>query len=170
MLSILAATNSSINDLLFDFVNATHTTLRSAGKIPVVWEEVVLGRDSPLKNDTIILNWISSKNVRAVIDRGYRVIHAASDYFYLDCGMGGWLGKNPQGNSWCDPFKTWSKVRLELFYFRIRLQSSVPSLLQIYSFDPFEGFDASQHSQVLGGETLAWSEQIDPTNLDSLVW
>ncbi|GAA5909082.1 beta-N-acetylhexosaminidase [Sporobolomyces salmoneus] len=147
--ALLSANNATLNDLLFKFVNGTHGTLRSVGKTPVVWEELVLGRNLPLKNDTIVLNWISSEHVKEVVERGYRIIHAASNYFYLDCGLGGWLGKNSAGNSWCDPYKTWSKI---------------------YSFDPFQGLGASQYDQVLGGEALAWSEQIDPTNLDSLVW
>ena len=33
--------------------------------------------------DTRVLVWISSDNVKAVAEKGYKVIHAASDYFYL---------------------------------------------------------------------------------------
>ena len=55
--------------------------------------------------------WISSADVAAVVEKGYRIVHAASDFFYLDCGGGGWVGENVAGNSWCDPFKTWQKVR-----------------------------------------------------------
>jgi hexosaminidase len=54
--------------------------------------------------------WISADNVAAVAQKGFKVIHAASDFFYLDCGGGGWVGQNVLGNSWCDPFKTWQKV------------------------------------------------------------
>jgi len=54
--------------------------------------------------------WISADNAAAVAQKGYKIIHAASDYFYLDCGGGGWVGQNVLGNSWCDPFKTWQKV------------------------------------------------------------
>ena len=41
--------------------------------------------------------WISSDDVAAVAQKGFRLVHAASDYFYLDCGAGGWVGNNPQG-------------------------------------------------------------------------
>lgn len=54
--------------------------------------------------------WISSDHVQAVAEKGFKLIHAASDFFYLDCGGGGWVGQNVLGNSWCDPFKTWQKV------------------------------------------------------------
>ena len=55
--------------------------------------------------------WISSEDAKAVAAAGFRFVHAPSDYFYLDCGAGGWVGHNSNGNSWCDPFKTWQKVR-----------------------------------------------------------
>lgn len=76
-------------------------------------------------------------------------MHAASDYFYLDCGGGGWVGANPNGNSWCDPFKTWQKA---------------------YSFDPQAGVAPADAHLVLGGQQLLWTEQSSPTNLDSIVW
>ena len=60
--------------------------------------------------------WISSDNVKAVAEKGFKLVHAASDYFYLvsrspdfvinyllyylglqDCGGGGWVGSNPDG-------------------------------------------------------------------------
>ncbi|GAA5900768.1 hypothetical protein JCM5296_004890 [Sporobolomyces johnsonii] len=145
----MAAHNATLDDLLSEFVRGTHETLRKVGKTPVVWEEMVLKHDLGLGEDTIVTVWMSSANVRAVAEQGYRIIHAASDYFYLDCGAGGWLGNNVDGNSWCDPFKTWQKI---------------------YSFDPFANLTESQHSLVMGGEALAWSEQISPTNLDSMVW
>ena len=93
--------------------------------------------------------WISSYDVAAVAQKGFRLVHAASDYFYLDCGAGGWVGNNPQGfvlnniffntlthfnwnysNSWCEPFKTWQKA---------------------YSFEPTAGLTADQAKLVLGG-------------------
>jgi len=58
--AILASANSTINGLLQDFVNGTHDTLIGLGKTPVVWEELVLGRNLELANETIVLNWISS--------------------------------------------------------------------------------------------------------------
>ncbi|GAA5866419.1 hypothetical protein JCM1840_001311 [Sporobolomyces johnsonii] len=145
----MAAHNATLDDLLSEFVRGTHETLRKVGKTPVVWEEMVLKHNLGLGEDTIVTVWMSSANVRAVAEQGFRIIHAASDYFYLDCGAGGWLGNNVDGNSWCDPFKTWQKI---------------------YSFDPFANLTESHRSLVMGGEALAWSEQISPTNLDSMVW
>ncbi|KAF8606798.1 glycoside hydrolase family 20 protein [Ceratobasidium sp. AG-I] len=131
------------------FTNVTHKAVRSAGRTPVVWEEMVLDHNVTLPKDTIALVWISSANVAAVVNKGYRVIHAPSDYFYLDCGGGGWVGSFPSGNSWCDPFKTWQKA---------------------YSFDPLNGTTGDQASLVLGGQSLLWTEQSDPSNLDPVLW
>jgi hexosaminidase len=120
----MVAQNKTLDGLLFDFVVGIHKTLRDAGKTPVVWEEVravffplfpsvdtdltlqmVLEHALQLGNDTIVTVWISSANVKAVADKGYRIVHGASDYFYLDCGGGGWVGDglgSGAENSWCE--------------------------------------------------------------------
>lgn len=109
--------------MLSDFVTQVHERVRQEGKTPVVWEEVsptrprtrtassflrtlqmALHHNIQLRNDTIVTVWISSANVRAVAEKGYRIIHAvralshdgmssqladestqASDFLYLDC-------------------------------------------------------------------------------------
>jgi hexosaminidase len=103
-----------------------------------------------LDPSTLILVWINSSNSLAVAKAGYKLIQAPSDYFYLDCGAGGWLGNAADGNSWCDPFKTWQKA---------------------YSYDPLANLTSSaQKALVIGGESLLWTEQSGPENLDSIVW
>ncbi|KAH9953189.1 N-acetylhexosaminidase [Russula dissimulans] len=139
----------TLDQALDSFTRATHGALRELGKTPVVWEEMVLNHNLTLPNDTIAMVWISSANAAAVAAKGYRFIHAASNYFYLDCGAGGWLGDFPIGNSWCDPFKTWQNA---------------------YTFDPLENLTAAQAQFVLGGQQLLWTEQSGPQNLDSIVW
>ncbi|KAG5732634.1 hypothetical protein E4T56_gene16912, partial [Termitomyces sp. T112] len=145
----LAAQGKTLDQALDTFVQATHAGLRSVGKRAVVWEELVLDHPVTLANDTIALVWISSTNAAAVAQKGYKLIHAASDYFYLDCGGGGWVGENVLGNSWCDPFKTWQKS---------------------YSFNPFANLTEEQSNFVLGGQHLLWAEQSGPSNLDPIVW
>ncbi|KAH7911725.1 N-acetylhexosaminidase [Hygrophoropsis aurantiaca] len=145
----LKASGQDIEQALSSFTQSTHGALKSMGKTPVVWEEMVLQHDVALSNNTVVMVWISSQNVGAVAQKGFRIIHAASDYFYLDCGMGGWVGDNPNGNSWCNPFKTWQKS---------------------YIFDPTAGVSDAQKSLVLGGQHLLWSEQSSPHNLDTAVW
>ncbi|EPT01464.1 hypothetical protein FOMPIDRAFT_129075 [Fomitopsis schrenkii] len=145
----LNATGRTLNEALADFVRGTHGALVDAGKTPVVWEEMVLDFNLSMSKDTLVLVWISSDDVAAVVDQGFRVIHAASNYFYLDCGAGEWIGDDPTGNSWCDPFKTWQYA---------------------YSFDPLANLTSDQYSQIMGGEQLIWTEQTGPSNLDPIVW
>ncbi|KDQ08352.1 glycoside hydrolase family 20 protein [Botryobasidium botryosum FD-172 SS1] len=145
----LRKNGQNIEQALSTFVLEVHSTLKDKGKTPVVWEEMVIDHPVGVSNDTIVMVWISSANVRAVVDKGYRVVHAPSDYFYLDCGAGEWLGNDIAGNSWCDPFKTWQKA---------------------YSFDPLANLTAAQAPLVLGGQHLLWTEQSDSSNLDSIVW
>ncbi|BGP36456.1 Glucosamine-6-phosphate isomerase (Glucosamine-6-phosphate deaminase) (GNPDA) (GlcN6P deaminase) [Rhodotorula kratochvilovae] len=98
----MAAQNATLDELLSVFVHSIHDSLRKKGKTPVVWEEMVLKHDLRLGKDTVVTVWINSSNVRAVAEQGYRIIHAASDHFYLDCGAGTWLGKAPNAASWCE--------------------------------------------------------------------
>ncbi|KAH9850194.1 N-acetylhexosaminidase [Lenzites betulinus] len=145
----LNASGSTLEQALNVFTQKTHAALEAKGKTPVVWEEMVLVHNVTLSKDTPVLVWISSANVKAVAETGHKLIHAASDYFYLDCGGGGWVGDFPTGNSWCDPFKTWQHS---------------------FSFDPVANLTADEAKLVLGGQHLLWTEQSGPQNLDPIVW
>lgn len=145
----LTSKNMTLTEALFRFVNQTQQALRAEGKTPVIWEELVLDDNLTLGSDTIVAVWRSSINARSVLNKGYRIVHAASDFTYLDCGIGEWLGNETDGKSWCDPFKTWQKI---------------------YSFNPYTNVSHSQYNQILGGQALLWSEQADPQNLDTLLW
>ncbi|KAJ7258751.1 N-acetylhexosaminidase [Mycena haematopus] len=145
----LASSNQTFEQALDTFTQASHASLRSVGKSAIVWEEMVLANPVTLANDTIVMVWISSDDVKAVAETGFRVVHAASNYFYLDCGHGGWVGNFPSGNSWCDPFKTWQYA---------------------YTFDPVANLTAAESALVLGGQSLLWTEQSSAENLDSTTW
>lgn len=79
----LQAKNQTLEQALKYFTDSTHAALRKRGKTPVVWEEMVLDHNLALPKDTVVMVWISSQSVGKVVDASYRVIHAASDYFYL---------------------------------------------------------------------------------------
>ncbi|CAG7853081.1 Probable beta-hexosaminidase fdl; AltName: Full=Protein fused lobes; Flags: Precursor [Serendipita indica DSM 11827] len=146
----LTESGKTFEQALATFTNRTHEVLVKAGKKPVVWQEMVLDHgDLGLHKDTVVLVWISSADAKAVVEKGFKIVHAPSDYFYLDCGHGAWVGAFPDGNSWCDPFKTWQKA---------------------YSFDPLANLTTTQSTLVLGGQQLLWAEQSDPFTLDSTLW
>ncbi|WVQ93292.1 hypothetical protein IAU59_000360 [Kwoniella sp. CBS 9459] len=144
----------TLDQALDIFTETTHSALRENNKTPVVWQEMVLdhGQMTSIKNDTVVQVWVDSSDTRRVLDNGFRVVHAASDYFYLDCGHGSWIGDPRDGGdhrSWCDPYKTWSNI---------------------YSFDPYEGVKPEERHLILGGQVSLWTEQTDETNLESTVW
>ncbi|EKM55102.1 glycoside hydrolase family 20 protein [Phanerochaete carnosa HHB-10118-sp] len=145
----LAQSGLSFDEALNEFLLATHAVIRAQGKTPIVKEDMILNHNTTLPNTTIAVVWISSQDAKNVTERGYRVIHQPSDYFYLDCGGGGWVGDDILGNSWCDPFKTWQRI---------------------YSFDPLANLTAEEASLVIGGQIPIWSEQSGPENLDPIVW
>ncbi|PVF96209.1 putative exochitinase [Serendipita vermifera] len=146
----LNSTGRTMQQALATFTSDTHKTLLDNGKTPVVWQEMVLDHgELGLSDHTVVLVWISSADAKAVVEAGYKIVHAPSDYFYLDCGHGAWVGNFLNGNSWCDPFKTWQKA---------------------YSFDPKANLTDSEATLVLGGQQLLWAEQSDPSNLDSIIW
>lgn len=145
----LNASGKTFAQALDDFTQAEHKALRGVGKTAVVWEELVLTFPVTLANDTIVMVWISSSDAASVVEEGFRIVHSPSDYFYLDCGAGAWVGNFTTGNSWCNPFKTWQKA---------------------YSFDPYANITESQRHLVLGGQQLLWTEQSSPNNIDPIVW
>ncbi|KAL0064301.1 Glucosamine-6-phosphate isomerase (Glucosamine-6-phosphate deaminase) (GNPDA) (GlcN6P deaminase) [Marasmius tenuissimus] len=145
----LKTSGKTLEQALDGFVRATHDALHKRGKTAAVWQEMALEHQIGLRNDTVVFVWISSDDAKAVAKKGFRFVHAASDYFYLDCGAGEWIGDNGGANSWCDPFKTWQKS---------------------YSFDPTANLTQAEAKLVLGGQHLLWTEQSGPQNLDSIVW
>ncbi|KAF9438537.1 hypothetical protein BGZ76_007068 [Entomortierella beljakovae] len=138
--------------ILNRFISRQHKMLRNEDKKPIVWEEPLLNHNLATlrqNKDTVIQVWTSSENIKKTIQKGYKVIAGSADYWYLDCGFGDWLGNWTMGNSWCDPYKSWQKI---------------------YSFNPISGLDQKEAKNVLGGEALLWSEQVDDTNLDVKLW
>ena len=51
----LNSTGKTVFDALSDFTATTHGALRSLGKTPVVWEEMVLDHNVTLANDTVVM-------------------------------------------------------------------------------------------------------------------
>ncbi|KAG0299827.1 hypothetical protein BGZ98_009725 [Dissophora globulifera] len=148
----IARTDAGFDRILNEFVSKQHDMLRQQGRTPIVWEEPLLNHElKTLKQnkDTVIQVWTSAQNIKNTVKKGYKVIAGSADYWYLDCGFGDWLGNWTQGRSWCDPYKSWQKV---------------------YSFNPIMGLTEKEAKNVLGGEALLWSEQVDDTNLDVKLW
>ncbi|KAI0816052.1 N-acetylhexosaminidase [Trametes gibbosa] len=148
-MSDLVTRNITIEDALNEFVQTVQDVIIQHGKTPFIKSDMVLTHNAPVVNNTVVVVWQTSEDAASVAERGLHLIHQPSNYFYLDCGAGEWLGNDVLGNSWCDPFKTWQRA---------------------YSFDPYANLTTEQYSLVLGGQMPLWSEQSSPENLDPIIW
>lgn len=92
------------------------------------------------RNDSAIQNLLS---------RGYRVIFSNYDAWYLDCGMGAWVGN---GHNWCSPYKGWQVV----------YDNSPHDIAMESTGNPHTDL-------ILGGEAAIWTEQADDATIDSKV-
>ncbi|KAF5946565.1 hypothetical protein HYC85_016793 [Camellia sinensis] len=136
--------------------------------IPVVyWEDILLDANIKVNpstlppENTILQTWNGGpSNTKKIVSSGYRAIVSSSDFYYLDCGHGGFVGNDSSydqkpgtdpgnGGSWCAPFKTWQTI---------------------YNYDITYGLSEEEAKLVLGGEVALWSEQADPTVLDQRIW
>ncbi|CAN7097017.1 beta-hexosaminidase 2 [Brassica rapa] len=162
------SSGGTLSQLLEKYINSTLPYIVSQNRTAVYWEDVLLDAQIKVessvlpKEHTILQTWNNGPvNTKRIVAAGYRVIVSSSEYYYLDCGHGGFLGNDSQydqqgggggsdGGSWCAPFKTWQTI---------------------YNYDITDGLvDEEERKLVLGGEVALWSEQADPTVLDSRLW
>ncbi|XAR63371.1 Beta-N-acetylhexosaminidase, partial [Bertholletia excelsa] len=161
------AKNGTLSELLELFVNSTFPYIVSLNRTVVYWEDVLFDANIKVNpstlppENTILQTWNKGlNNTKRVVSSGYRVIVSSSDFYYLDCGHGDFVGNNSlydqkpgtdQGNggSWCGPFKTWQTI---------------------YNYDITYGLNEDEAKLVLGGEVALWSEQADPMVLDARIW
>lgn len=139
----------------------------------VMWEDVVLSKTASVHNlsssSIVIQSWMSGKaNIETLISKGYDVIVSSADFFYLDCGAGGFITNDPRyaeqddpspgtpsfnyhgpGGSWCAPYKTWQRI---------------------YSYDFPELPACDKHGRILGATVNLWSEQSDHMVVDAKLW
>jgi len=85
-----------------------------------------------------------------IIKKGYEVVLSNSDYVYLDCGSEGF---NNPGGYWCDPLHEWYKI-------------------YEYINDVTRMWDLSdeERKQIVGSETLIWTEMTDDSVISQKIW
>lgn len=138
----------------------------------MMWEDILTAADHAheLPKDVILQSWNNGlTNIQNLTARGYDVVVSSADFFYLDCGNGGWVTNDPRynvqanpnatgpptfnylgmGGSWCAPYKTWQRI---------------------YDYDFTLNLTETQKSHVIGAEAPLWSEQVDDTVISSKLW
>ncbi|KXX82839.1 Beta-hexosaminidase 2 [Madurella mycetomatis] len=146
-----------LQPLLQQFIDTQHARVRAAGLTPMTWEEIPLEWNITMGQDTVVQAWLGGSSVKELTGRGFKVIDSNYNFWYLDCGRGQWLNWDNGAafelgypfNDWCNPTKSWRLV---------------------YSHNPIANLTAEEAELVLGGEVTMWSETIDPSNLDTLLW
>ncbi|KAK7334874.1 hypothetical protein VNO80_26640 [Phaseolus coccineus] len=157
----------TLSQVLEKFINSTLPFILSLNRTVVYWEDVLLDATVHVsstilpKEHVILQTWNNGhNNTKRIVSMGYRTIVSSSDFYYLDCGHGDFVGNNSiydqqngddkdNGGSWCGPFKTWQTV---------------------YNYDIAYGLNEEEAKLVLGGEVALWSEQSDSTVLDARIW
>ncbi|KAJ2646036.1 Glucosamine-6-phosphate isomerase (Glucosamine-6-phosphate deaminase) (GNPDA) (GlcN6P deaminase) [Coemansia sp. RSA 1250] len=140
--------NATVETLLADFYTKVHGAVKTQKKIGMSWEETLFHSEYVPPKDTLIQTWIDEQSIPKTVQKGYRSIASPASAYYLDCGHGAWL-PNFDGNSWCDPYKTWQ---------------------HIYKFNPWANVTETERKLVVGAEVALWSEQSDETSLDNYLW
>ena len=148
---------------------------KQANKTLIMWEDVKLSAavaaTGEVPKDIILQAWNNGlSHISNLTDAGYKVIVSSSDFIYLDCGYGGWVGNDPRynvminpnatdgspnfnwgagGGSWCAPYKTWQRV---------------------YDYDFTFNLTDAQKSLVQGAIAPLWSEQVDDVVISQKMW
>ncbi|KAK8146007.1 N-acetyl-glucosamine-6-phosphate deacetylase [Beauveria asiatica] len=148
---------SILQPLLQRFLDHAHKKIRDFGLVPMVWEEMINQWNATLGKDVVVQSWLGPDGIKKLAEAGHKVVFSSSDTYYLDCGRGQFIDyENGPAfqraypfTDWCAPTKNW------------RL---------IYAQDPRAGISGDAAANVLGGEVAVWTETIDATSLDTIVW
>ncbi|KAF2466636.1 uncharacterized protein BDR25DRAFT_306094 [Lindgomyces ingoldianus] len=176
LISTFFASGKTMGDLVQYWVDKAIPNFRAqANRTLVMWEDVVISPDAAasgtVPKDIVLQAWNNGlENIFNLTRDGYRVIVSSSDFMYLDCGFGGWVGNDPRynvmvnpnktdgtpnfnyaggGGSWCAPYKTWQRI---------------------YDYDFTSGLSSTQKSLIQGAIAPLWSEQVDDTVISSKMW
>lgn len=170
------AAGHSMGDLYQYWVDRAVPNFRAqANKTFIMWEDVKLSTavaaTGEVPKDIVLQAWNNGlDHISNLTSQGYRVIVSSSDFIYLDCGFGGWVGNDPRynvmtnpnatdgspnfnwgagGGSWCAPYKTWQRI---------------------YDYDFTFNLTDTQKSLVQGAIAPLWSEQVDDAVVSQKMW
>jgi hexosaminidase len=169
-----ANASRTYDDLLQYWVDhAVPIFQKPANRKLIMWEDIYLSTPhaNSVPKDIILQTWNGGlTNIQALTSAGYDVIVSSSDWFYLDCGFGGWVSNDPRydvmsnpdaasglanfnyggnGGSWCAPYKTWQRI---------------------YDYDFTTNLTSTEAAHIIGATAPLWSEQVDDTVISGKMW
>ncbi|KAG2237196.1 hypothetical protein INT48_006600 [Thamnidium elegans] len=173
--------NATGVDLLELFLKKELESIHKSKKTAILWEDPVTNDHLPISKDVIMQVWINP--VQLAVKKGYKVIASNYNFWYLDCGHGGWNGNDTSYDEQIAPkvpkavAEALEKSGEEDNY---RPQnwggsggdwcSPFKSWQRVYSYDMAFNLTESEAENILGGEVALWSEQTDTTTLDARLW
>ncbi|OQE20616.1 hypothetical protein PENFLA_c016G06454 [Penicillium flavigenum] len=108
------------------------------------------------KASLVPITWDGNSTLGKVTAQGHKALFGDTDSWYLACGHGKWFNfedvdipANYPYADFCSPINNWRVV---------------------WEYDPIASLPAEQAALVIGGEIHLFSEQSDPSNLDTMVW
>lgn len=137
----------------------------------MMWEDMTINDPSAadVPKDIIMQSWNKGlENIKLLTSMGYDTVVSSADWFYLDCGLGGWVGNDPRynensnpdpdtpnfnfggiGGSWCAPYKSWQRM---------------------YDYDFTTNLTEAEAKKVIGVMAPLWAEQVDDVVISSRFW
>lgn len=161
------------NDLLQMWVNKTLPIFQdSDDRRLIMWEDIVLSESmhaADVPKNIVMQAWNKGlENIKKLTKAGHDVVVSSSDFFYLDCGQGGYVSNDPRynvmenpdpetpnfnygglGGSWCAPYKTYQRI---------------------YDYDFTDGLTDDEKKHVIGAIAPLWNEQNDDLTIESKLW
>ncbi|KAF7731941.1 hypothetical protein EC973_007772 [Apophysomyces ossiformis] len=167
----MAENNATGNDLLKMFLSKELNYIQNAKKKAVLWEDSVTNVHLPIPKNVVLQVWTNP--TQWAVKKGYQIIASNANFWYLDCGHGGWSGNDLSYDEQVKPVPP----------------TEVSDVLEKYSlsdnynpsnwggpggdwcsYDLTFNLTADEAKNVLGGEVALWSEQVDETSLDTRLW
>ena len=170
--------SSVLQPLIQKFVSHAQSLVQDAGLHPIAWEEMLLDwnltmtpANSSTGLDTLIQVWESPADLLLVLQRGYRAIFGDYTEWYLDCGHGQWLNPYPSGFSPPGiPVNTSGGVPTQIVQPYVDYCDPLKNWRHIYVYDPLVNITEDLQPLIVGGEVHMWSEQVDATSMDGIIW
>ncbi|KAG2224352.1 hypothetical protein INT45_006752, partial [Circinella minor] len=169
------------DDLLHMFLNKELEFIQNNKKTAILWEDSVTNNKLPIPKNVVLQVWANA--VTEAAKKGYKVIASHANFWYLDCGHGGWTGNDMSYDEQTQP-KIPESLAKELDRHQLT-DNYRPSnwggsggdwcgpfktWQRIYTYDMTYNLTTAEAKNVLGGEVALWAEQTDSVSLDGRLW
>lgn len=122
-----------VEELQSHFVDRVARLIRSKGRKPIGWNDILAGADH-LTRDTAIMSWLGEDAIKEAARRGFDTVATPTDPLYFDITQ-----ESRHDGTMCD-----------LAY------ENINALKAVYAYEPTEGLKAAEEARVLGIQANMW--------------